>query len=79
MVGEVKSRQVKIDLTVSEQREGEYGDKTVVEQSIVVPLPVNARDIADAVGMAIASMSEQVIRFRGPIRDESETAKIEVN
>jgi hypothetical protein len=70
---------LKVVLTVSEQVEGSYGDTTVAEQEFRVPLPASARDVADAVGIAVTSMNDQVIRFRGKVRDVKDTAKIEVD
>jgi hypothetical protein len=74
MTGEVKSRAVKITLELTEDREGDYGGKSVAKHELSVPLPASATDVGAAVASAMTALNEQVLRFRGAVPDKSETA-----
>lgn len=60
-------RNVKVTLTVYEPRASDYyGSGTeVATQSLTIPLPVSADDVATAVGRTLATLIANVETFRG--------------
>jgi hypothetical protein len=77
----VTSRAVKVDITITERREGAYSQDNVASTSIVIPLPASSIEIGNATDEAITALVRNAERFRGVVVaavDVTDTAGIEV-
>ena len=63
--GTILSRSVKVDISITEKREGQYDTPIVASHTILVPLPATSASIATATQDAVELLDRTVPKFHG--------------
>ena len=77
MAKPITGRTLRLDVAITERREGDYGDGAeVAKHSMTIPLPARSSDVAQTVVRALDFMALTTDQFRGAVASVAAEAVI---